>query len=155
MKILSRNEGIITNWEVYHNIHLIKTRENSLKGKANNEENKLNGKEEVVEGKEEQKKENVSNSDEDSRVPKELKMVRLFENKVYEYLLQTKIDTVSPQDVKKIGLAVKPYDLTKGETLQILNLRPKSVSALSVIVEEIADRLDSEQTEQLLEDIQI
>ncbi|KAM7208608.1 RNA polymerase II [Naviculisporaceae sp. PSN 640] len=43
------------------------------------------------------------------------------------------------------------FELSKGEVLQIVNLRPSSNAALSAIVELLEDRFDEEQQNKLLE----
>lgn len=45
---------------------------------------------------------------------------------------------------------LRPYDLSKGEVIMILNLRPASVAALNTIVEDMAERFNDEQQEELL-----
>lgn len=45
---------------------------------------------------------------------------------------------------------LRPYDLSKGEVVMILNLRPANVVALNVIVEDMADRFDEAQQEELV-----
>eukprot|EP00112_Aurelia_sp_Birch-Aquarium-sp1_P003337 Seg1372.14 transcript_id=Seg1372.14/GoldUCD/mRNA.D3Y31 product="DNA-directed RNA polymerase III subunit RPC9" protein_id=Seg1372.14/GoldUCD/D3Y31 len=48
--------------------------------------------------------------------------------------------------------AMEPYNLTKAEKLQLLNLRPTSVVELQLIIEELDERLKSEDAiEKLLE----
>lgn len=45
---------------------------------------------------------------------------------------------------------LRPYDLSKGEVVMILNLRPASVAALNTIVEDMPERLTDDQQEELV-----
>jgi len=59
----------------------------------------------------------------------------------------------SPYTLQSIPMLLerlRPYDLSKGEVVMILNLRPANVVALNVIVEDMADRFDEAQQEELV-----
>lgn len=45
---------------------------------------------------------------------------------------------------------LRPYDLSKGEVVMILNLRPASVAALNTVVEDMPERFTDEQQEELV-----
>ncbi|KAF4125851.1 RNA polymerase Rpb4 [Geosmithia morbida] len=45
---------------------------------------------------------------------------------------------------------LRPYDLSKGEVVMVLNLRPASVAALNTVVEDMAERFTEEQQEELV-----
>ncbi|KAL7787779.1 RNA polymerase Rpb4 domain-containing protein [Trichoderma ceciliae] len=43
-----------------------------------------------------------------------------------------------------------PYELSKGEAVMILNLRPASVAALNTVIEEMGERFSDEQQEEIV-----
>ncbi|KAL2882424.1 hypothetical protein SGCOL_002164 [Colletotrichum sp. CLE4] len=45
---------------------------------------------------------------------------------------------------------LQPYDLAKGEVIMILNLRPASVAALNTVIEEMPERFDENQQEEMV-----
>lgn len=49
--------------------------------------------------------------------------------------------------------ALKPYDFTKAEKLQLLNLRPTSIVEMQLIIEELDERLKTEEELQKLIDL--
>ncbi|KAF5319978.1 hypothetical protein D9611_011043 [Ephemerocybe angulata] len=59
----------------------------------------------------------------------------------------------TPEGITKLVKALEPYELTKTEKLQIVNLAPTTPVELYVIVEELEDRL-GERMDELLENIQ-
>lgn len=52
--------------------------------------------------------------------------------------------------IQDITARLKPYGLTKGEVLMIINLRPENRPILSVVIEEIESRLTDEQQGEIL-----
>jgi hypothetical protein len=46
---------------------------------------------------------------------------------------------------------LRDYDLSKGEVVMILNLRPASVAALNTVVEDMTDRFTEEQQEEMVQ----
>lgn len=45
---------------------------------------------------------------------------------------------------------LSPYELSKGEVVMILNLRPASVAALNTVIEEMGERFTEEQQEEMV-----
>eukprot|EP00795_Rhopilema_esculentum_P000387 gene387-10053_t len=61
------------------------------------------------------------------------------------YLESTPCKQQKPETIKNLMEALAPFNLTKAEKLQLLNLRPTSVVELQLIVEELDERLKSEE----------
>ena len=61
------------------------------------------------------------------------------------YLKDTACSSQSPEAVKNLMEALEPFKLTKAEKLQLLNLRPCSLVELQLIVEELDERLKTEE----------
>jgi len=76
-------------------------------------------------------------------------VVEIYENlrtvsvEAIQYLTSPSLPTTSqsPESISKLVKDLAPYDLTKAEKLQIVNLAPKTHVELYVIVEELEDRL--------------
>jgi hypothetical protein len=67
------------------------------------------------------------------------------------YLETTPCRRQSPESLTAFARNVAPFDLTKAERLQLLNHRPTSMVVLSLLVEEIEERLTTdEQVNELL-----
>lgn len=45
---------------------------------------------------------------------------------------------------------LRPYELSKGEIVMLLNLRPAAVAALNTIIEDMPDRFTDNQQEELI-----
>ncbi len=72
-----------------------------------------------------------------------------------KFLEQKPCKLQNPEVVRSFMRALIPYEFTKAEKLQLLNLRPTSVVELQLILEELDERLKSEEEiEKLLEIIQ-
>lgn len=56
----------------------------------------------------------------------------------------------SPNTIRDIFTALRPYHLTKAEFLMILNVRPQNVGVLDTIIEEMDDRFKNGQEEEIL-----
>jgi hypothetical protein len=54
------------------------------------------------------------------------------------------------ESLKQLVTRLRPFGLLKGEVVMILNLRPASVPALSVIVEDLASRFSEEKQGEIL-----
>ncbi|KAJ7668004.1 RNA polymerase Rpb4-domain-containing protein [Mycena rosella] len=61
--------------------------------------------------------------------------------------------TQTPEAITHLVKSLQPYDLTKAEKLQIVNLAPQNHIELYVIVEELEDRL-AERMEEVLSQVQ-
>ncbi|KAK0389916.1 hypothetical protein NLU13_3489 [Sarocladium strictum] len=64
--------------------------------------------------------------------------------------LSQKPSTYSPAAIPKLMERLRPYDLSKGELVMILNLRPASVPALNTVIEDMTDRFEYEQQEEIV-----
>lgn len=52
--------------------------------------------------------------------------------------------------ITKLLERLRPYHLAKGEVVMILNLRPASVAALNTVIEEMSERFNEEQQEDMV-----
>ncbi|POR33909.1 DNA-directed RNA polymerase III subunit RPC9 [Tolypocladium paradoxum] len=64
-------------------------------------------------------------------------------------LSQTPV-TYHAQCISQLLERLRPYELSKGEVIMILNLRPASVAALNTVVEDMAERFNDEQQEEMV-----
>ena len=69
-------------------------------------------------------------------------ILKLFDSR---YLKETPCNNQSQETIKIVMEALKPFNLTKAEKLQLLNLKPCSLVELQLIVEELDERLKSEE----------
>lgn len=53
--------------------------------------------------------------------------------------------TYRPECIAQLLERLRPYDLSKGEVVMLLNHRPASVVALNTLVEDLAERFTDEQ----------
>lgn len=67
-----------------------------------------------------------------------------------KYLEKTPCKEQSDEIVAKFIKSLEPFNLTKGEKLQLLNHRPTTAVEIQLIIEESEERLSEEQTEQIL-----
>ncbi|KAL0941020.1 DNA-directed RNA polymerase III subunit rpc9 [Colletotrichum truncatum] len=58
--------------------------------------------------------------------------------------------TYHPNCITQLLEKLRPYDLAKGEVVMILNLRPASVAALNTVIEEMTERFDDAQQEEIV-----
>ncbi|ORX46383.1 hypothetical protein BCR36DRAFT_331738 [Piromyces finnis] len=73
-----------------------------------------------------------------------------IEYEVNKYLSNMPSSTQTPEQIGNIIEALKPYALTMTEVFQIINLRPKSLIDLTLIIEECESRFTEENLESLL-----
>ncbi|KAL6906653.1 RNA polymerase Rpb4 domain-containing protein [Trichoderma evansii] len=64
--------------------------------------------------------------------------------------LSQKPSTYTPNCISQLLERLSPYELSKGEVVMILNLRPASVAALNTVIEEMAERFSDEQQEEMV-----
>lgn len=64
--------------------------------------------------------------------------------------LSQKPITYTPPCIKTLIERLQPYELSKGEVIMILNLRPSSVAALNTVLEDMGDRYTETEQEQLV-----
>ncbi|KAI9248584.1 HRDC-like protein [Phascolomyces articulosus] len=83
-------------------------------------------------------------------VPENLRTVQ-FE--LTEYLKTTACSTQDQQQVKEFVEAMKSYELTLAEKLQLLNLRPRSAVEIYLLIEECEERFSEDQLEELLQTV--
>ncbi|CEJ79887.1 hypothetical protein VHEMI00102 [[Torrubiella] hemipterigena] len=65
--------------------------------------------------------------------------------------LSQKPITYNAECVSSLVQQLRPYDLSKGEVVMILNLRPSSVVALNTVLEDMSDRYTEEQQEEMVQ----
>lgn len=65
--------------------------------------------------------------------------------------LSQKPITYNAECVSALVQQLRPYDLSKGEVVMILNLRPSSVVALNTVLEDMSDRYTEEQQEEMVQ----
>lgn len=58
--------------------------------------------------------------------------------------------TYAPEAIAQIIDKLSPYELSKGEMLMVLNLRPASIAALNTIIEDMPERYSDEQQEEMV-----
>jgi hypothetical protein len=58
--------------------------------------------------------------------------------------------TYTPGGIAQIIKRFAPYELSKGEVVMILNLRPASIAALNTIIEDMPERYSDEQQEEMV-----
>ncbi|EGX94230.1 RNA polymerase III, subunit C17 [Cordyceps militaris CM01] len=58
--------------------------------------------------------------------------------------------TYTPSCIKTLIQRLQPFELSKGEVVMILNLRPASVAALNTVLEDMGDRYTETEQEDLV-----
>jgi len=62
-----------------------------------------------------------------------------------KYLEKTPSRHQRNENIRNFMSALEPYDFTKAEKLQLLNLRPTSIVEIQLIIEELDERLKTEE----------
>lgn len=57
----------------------------------------------------------------------------------------------TPESIGTLIERLQPYDLSKGEVMMIINLRPHKIEVLNAVLEDIADRYTDEQQLEMIE----
>ncbi|KAL4236937.1 hypothetical protein ACF0H5_005323 [Mactra antiquata] len=70
---------------------------------------------------------------------------------ITQYLENMACSKQSPEVIGSFMKALEPFNFTKAETLQLLNLRPKSAVEIQLIIEESEERLTEEQIYEVLD----
>ena len=70
-----------------------------------------------------------------------------------KYLEKTPCKHQSNEIIVNFMKALEPYDFTKAEKLQLLNLRPTSIVEMQLVIEELDERLKTEEELQKLIDL--
>ncbi|KAL6700351.1 RNA polymerase Rpb4 domain-containing protein [Trichoderma pleuroticola] len=68
----------------------------------------------------------------------------------YPNPLSQKPSPYTPGCISQLLERLSPYELSKGEVVMILNLRPASVAALNTVIEEMSERFSDEQQEEMV-----
>ncbi|KAI8144739.1 RNA polymerase II [Fennellomyces sp. T-0311] len=91
-------------------------------------------------------------------VPENLRTVQFEASKrndcpffLTEYLKATPCSTQDEAQVKAFVDAMRAYELTLAEKIQLLNLRPKSAVEIYLLIEECEERFSEDQLEELLQ----
>ncbi|KAL1919950.1 uncharacterized protein VTP21DRAFT_1882 [Calcarisporiella thermophila] len=71
-----------------------------------------------------------------------------FETK--QYLEKTPCSSQTPEQIRSLLEALKPYPLTKAEKLTIINQRPRRMVEFYAIVEDMENRFETEKVEEIL-----
>ncbi|KAG5970110.1 hypothetical protein E4U58_000692 [Claviceps cyperi] len=58
--------------------------------------------------------------------------------------------TYTPDCIAELLEKLRPYELSKGEVVMVLNLRPASVAGLNTIIEDMSERFSEEQQEDMV-----
>ncbi|KAG6013337.1 hypothetical protein E4U43_007348 [Claviceps pusilla] len=61
--------------------------------------------------------------------------------------------TYTPDCIAQLLEKLRPYELSKGEVVMMLNLRPASVAALNTIIEDMPERFSDEQQEDMVNSV--
>ncbi|KAG5914836.1 hypothetical protein E4U53_004579 [Claviceps sorghi] len=61
--------------------------------------------------------------------------------------------TYTPDCIAQLLEKLRPYELSKGEVVMMLNLRPASVAALNTIIEDMPERFSDEQQEDMVSSV--
>ncbi|KAL6854131.1 RNA polymerase Rpb4 domain-containing protein [Trichoderma novae-zelandiae] len=64
--------------------------------------------------------------------------------------LSQKPSPYTPDCISRLLERLSPYELSKGEVVMILNLRPATVAALNTVIEEMGERFSDEQQEEMV-----
>ncbi|KAI8986968.1 HRDC-like protein [Pilobolus umbonatus] len=86
-------------------------------------------------------------ADDSLKYPENLRTVQ-FE--LTEYLRNSPCGTQTIEQVRSFMASISQFELTQGEKLQILNLRPKSVVEIYLAIEECEERFSEEQLDNML-----
>ncbi|TDZ74642.1 DNA-directed RNA polymerase III subunit RPC9 [Colletotrichum sidae] len=58
--------------------------------------------------------------------------------------------TYRPDSIARLLERLRPYDLAKAEVVMMINLRPASVAALNTVIEDMTERFDETQQEEIV-----
>ena len=68
-----------------------------------------------------------------------------------KYLNETPSVNQNQETIQKVVRLLEPFQLTKAEKLQLVNLRPTTPVELSLIIEESEERISEEQIDEILD----
>ncbi|KAJ3213493.1 hypothetical protein HDU67_002827 [Dinochytrium kinnereticum] len=93
----------------------------------------------------------VKDDDDRSHMSARFQNLLTVQFEVRRSLSKSQVGNLSERDMLNAARELEPFGLTKGEQLMILNLLPTSLVDLYLIVEEIDQRLPSDEQQKLLE----
>ncbi|KAI3323925.1 HRDC-like protein [Xylariaceae sp. AK1471] len=91
--------------------------------------------------------------DQKRRGPNNLEMLRGEMLKYFETFPNPLSQKPLPYDVSSIPVLLErlsPYNITKGECIMVVNLRPTTIAALNAVLEDMEGRFDEQKQEEIL-----
>ncbi|KAG8196763.1 hypothetical protein JTE90_014496 [Oedothorax gibbosus] len=85
-----------------------------------------------------------------SEKEKGLQRLNTIVYETFKYLEEMPCATQTPKSVETFLNAIAPYGLTKGEKLQLLNMRPTSLVEIQLLIEESEERFDEDKLNEIL-----
>ncbi|KAI8970166.1 HRDC-like protein [Mycotypha africana] len=76
--------------------------------------------------------------------------LRTVQFELTEYLKETPCSTQTTEQIANFLNQMSPYNLTKAERLMLLNLRPKDLVGVYLVIEECEERFNEEELEAML-----
>jgi len=90
-------------------------------------------------------------ADEQKKKKRSDQNLRTITYETLQYLNETPAALQTPECIEDVLKSLVSYGLTKAEKLQLINLRPTTAVEISLIIEEIEERVTEVQVEEILE----